>query len=179
MSFYWLGMRLLNLSLIIAALLQTLSAELPQGLSEVDLRHEEADILLTEQSLAAAPEAQLQSEGKAVDGRRLSLNIKPELKTEPPLPQWCRSSVERKAGPWHQLSDDEYTNESPYLLCGLPEKGQRTFNVQRSSQRRAAHAVPNKGASPCIIFLASCLCKQPDLSYISPHACTIVWLLRV
>ena len=141
-------MAILILSLITAALLQTLSAQLPQDLSEFELPHERAENLLTDHNLAAAPVAQPQSEGRAASGKRLSLNLKPELKTGPPLPQWCRLPEDRRAGPWHQLSDDEYTNESPYLLCGLPEKGQRSFNVQRSSRRRAAHAVPNKGASP-------------------------------
>lgn len=143
MRTHWPQVKPLILSLITAALVQVASAQLPQDLPDFDLPHERADNLLPDQSLAAAPEAQ--SEGRPVHGKRLSLNLKPEIKAGPPLPQWCRLPADRKAGPWHQLSDDEYTNESPYLLCGLPEQGQRSFNVQRSSRRRAAHAMPNKG----------------------------------
>lgn len=146
-------MRVLFFGLLSVALLQRASTQLPQDLPELGLPHERAENLLTDQEQAAAPVTQPNPEGRgaAVNAKRLSLSLKPELRAGLALPQWCRFPADRKAGPWHQLSDDEYTNESPYLLCGLPEKGQHSFNVQRSSRRRAAHAMPVKGKFLCML----------------------------
>ncbi len=156
MSPGWLGTSLLILGILTAGLLNSGSAQLPQDLLDFELPQQKADHLLADQDPAAAPFPQLVSEGRAeaLNGKRLSLNLKPELRTRSPLPEWCRDPADRTAGPWHQLSDDEYTNESPYLLCGLSDKGQRSFNVQRSSRRRAAHALPTRGAFHNIRYVA-------------------------
>lgn len=88
---------------------------------------------------SAAPSALPAGDKSVLGTKRLSLHINPDPRVHGPLPSWCRPAAERTAGPWHSLSDDEYTNESPYLLCGLPGKTSRSTQAQRASHRRAAH----------------------------------------
>lgn len=87
----------------------------------------------------AGPMWQPSVEFRATPQKRLSLHVKPDEEPFGPMPDWCTPASERRAGPWHMLSDDEYTNESPYLLCGVSDSGSRMY-YQRPSQRRAAHA---------------------------------------
>lgn len=71
----------------------------------------------------------------------LSLHLSKPEQLSQQLPFWCRAKRESNTGPWHALSDDEYSNESPYLLCSQPfSRDASKRNPQLPSQRRAARA---------------------------------------
>ena len=101
----------------------------------------------TTKNVAAEQRANVLSE------KHLSLFINQDSRSRESLPSWCKPVPDRKAGHWHLLADDEYTNESPYLLCGLPEGAQKQGGMQRTSmRRRTAHV---KGHLPAlgVLFL--------------------------
>ena len=50
----------------------------------------------------------------------LSLKMKQAKPLPDVVPSWCKKS--RAYGAWHMLSDDEYTEESPYLQCAFPDR---------------------------------------------------------
>ena len=135
----------ITLGLALALLTSHTSAQLPYERFNSDLLPEYAENTFLPVEPAAPTVLSAAEEAAGVmSSKRLSLSLRPESKSSVSLPSWCIPASERKAGPWHLLSDDEYTNESPYLLCGLPEKGLKPGHVQRPSQRRAAHG---KGTS--------------------------------
>lgn len=54
----------------------------------------------------------------------MSVSLKSSRKDSQKLPGWCKDS--REHGAFHVLSDDEYTDESPYQACAMPRgQGQR------------------------------------------------------
>ena len=75
--------------------------------------------------------------------QRVSVQYARADKQGPALPSWCKDPREREAGAWHSLSDDEYSEESPFLQCALPPGLQ--ISPQLPSQRRASRTATRQG----------------------------------
>lgn len=109
---------------------------------------DQVTVNITDNNLAAEERAQ------ELANNHFSIFINQDRRPRASLPDWCKPVPNRKLGPWHLLADDEYSNESPYLLCGLPETFPRTAGLQRVS-RKTAHA---KGLS-----------RSPYNGYLQPN----------
>ena len=73
------------------------------------------------------------------NSQNLGVRFQDERDPNKPLPEWCKPVGQWSGGPWHTISDDEYSDESPYLMCGSS-----TSQRQPSSKitvRRTAHTV--------------------------------------
>lgn len=69
--------------------------------------------------------------------RDATVTVSRAVRKSQSLPKWCKDPGQSIHGVWHTLSDDEYSDESPYRQCAFPAPAAGPQNPQLIRSRRS------------------------------------------